>query len=110
MKRPHIFRLLGLTATLTLASTAFAATVWTGPAYVTEVWAGYTSGYVFVRGPSNAANCSSSLIRFDTATSQPERIQQVAVAAFLSGKRLDCVVDTVCVGSYQQGKNCVLRD
>jgi hypothetical protein len=109
MKRSKIYACLGGAALVVAAGAASAAAAWTGPAQVTEVWAGYTSGYVFVRGPSNAAGCSNPLIKFSSTTSDPDRIQQVAIAAYMSGKKLDCVVDG-CDGNYQLGKQCVLRD
>jgi hypothetical protein len=84
---------------------AVAASVWTGPALVQDVYSGYTGQDVYVTGPMNKAQCAYATIRFRGSDSDPELVQKMAVAAMLAGKKLDCVVNG-CIGGYQSGRQC----
>lgn len=95
-----------LAASLVLgAATAFAAAAWTPAAKVTEVYSGYSNGNVYVTGLQNKASCSWGTIVFTKTTSDPDKVQRLALGAMLSGKKLACAVDG-CSNGYQVGYQC----
>lgn len=103
--------MLCLFCVIIFASFSAKAGSWTSAAKVTTVYAGYTDGAVYVSGLENRAGCNSSLIKFTTELSNPSMILSLALSAYLSGKKLICVVETdQCAGNYQVGRQCRILD
>lgn len=109
MKSKRAFGLTVVLASLAVSAIAMAAPTWLPAQRITSVWAGYTDKAVYVGGFPNTFGCKSSLVRFSTTNSDPEKVLSIATAAQLSGKRLSCVVDG-CDGDTQRGYQCNMQD
>lgn len=87
--------------------TAHAAT-WTNSITPSQCYAGYVNGSVIISGFEQSQGCSSAAVIFDVDNSNPKDILSMCLTAFVSGKKMLCVVDG-CTGTYQKGKQCMLR-
>lgn len=93
---------------ITTSVAAWAASGWTS-ATPTQVWVGFTDKSVFVTGLSNKASCSNATTQFSPSWTDADKIESVAIAAFLSGKTLNCYVNG-CSGNFQKGFDCKLSN
>ena len=87
-----------LTALTALASTP-ALAEWSEPAVPNAVYAGYTDGSIFISGLPNVEGCTSSTVK---VTRDPQGVQSLALAAFLSGNKNT----SKCAGDYQVAYQC----
>ncbi len=91
-----------LASTIALTSTAEAA--WTAPFTPMGVFGGYADGAVYIRG-ANIGTCNHKNII--AAKTDPEKVLSLALAAFLSGKKLQCNLTSACEGTGQHSYSIV---
>jgi len=90
---------------------AFATSAFTGAAPLTNINAGSSDGSVYVSGLTNVLGCSNgSMVHFAPATSDSAKVLALATAAFLSGKKLNCMVNACDSNGMQVGVQCYLTN
>lgn len=96
-----------------LAISTISVAAWAASGYATGnptvVWVGFADKSVYVGGLPNKASCTNATIQFSPSWTDADKIDDLATAAFLSGKKLDCYVNG-CNGSYQKGYDCKLTN
>jgi hypothetical protein len=97
---------LAILLALLPASTAVATDIWTTAATPTKVYTGYSNGEVYLQGMGNPAGCMKANIQFNPATADTTKILSLALAAYLSGRKLSCVVSGCSADQYQSGRQC----
>lgn len=103
-----IIAFIAVVAVVAQASVVLAA-AWTNKFTVTSVQGGHTDSKIYIYGAANVQSCSVATLLATTSNSNVEQIKDLATAAFLSGRKLNCNING-CEGSYQRVTACELSN